>query len=130
MIDRTVQVGRNRITGEWGHNPFPGRVDSRECYCGRSDCIELYLSGPAVAAEYRRETGLEITTEQLMRRVAADAPARAILERYVARLARALAGVINILAPDVVVLGGGLSNIDELTKQSPDSGMNGSSPMA
>ena len=119
MIDRTVQVGPNRITGEWGHNPFPGALDGRRCYCGRRDCIELYLSGPAVAAEYRRETGIELTTEQIMQRVAADAPARATLDRYEARLARALAGVINVLDPDVVVLGGGLSNVDELYEAVP-----------
>ena len=119
VIDRAVQVGPNRITGEWGHNPFPGEFDSRKCYCGRLDCIELYLSGPAVAAEYRRETGVELTTEQLMRRVATDRPARAALERYVARLAQALAGVINILDPDVVVLGGGLSNVDRLYESVP-----------
>ncbi|MDE0170049.1 MAG: ROK family protein [bacterium] len=119
VIDRAVQVGPNRITGEWGHNPFPGEFDSRKCYCGRLDCIELYLSGPAVAAEYRRETGIELTTEQLMRRVATDRPAQAALERYVARLARALAGVINILDPDVVVLGGGLSNVDRLYEAVP-----------
>ena len=119
VIDRVVQVGPNRITGEWGHNPFPGEFNSRECYCGRRDCIELYLSGPAVAAEYRRETGVELTTRQLMQRVATDRPARAALERYVARLARALAGVINILDPDVVVLGGGLSNVDRLYEAVP-----------
>ena len=119
VIDRSVQVGPNRITGEWGHNPFPGALDGRECYCGRTDCIELYLSGPAVAAEYRRETGIELTAEQLMQRVAADAPARATLDRYAARLARALAGVINILDPDIVVLGGGLSNVDELYEAVP-----------
>ena len=72
-----------------------------------------------MAAEYRRETGVELTTRQLMQRVATDGPARAALERYVARLARALAGVINILDPDVVVLGGGLSNVDRLYEAVP-----------
>lgn len=119
VIDRSVQVGPNRITGEWGHNPFPGAFDSRRCYCGRRDCIELYLSGPAVAAEYRRVTGIEVSAELLMQRVAADAPARTTFDRYVSRLARALAGVINILDPDIVVLGGGLSNVDELYEAVP-----------
>ena len=119
VIDKAVQVGPNRITGEWGHNPYPGRFDSRDCYCGRKDCIELYLSGPAVAADYRRRTGIETTAEQLMGRVGGDPSARATLRSYVARLARAIAGVINILDPDIVVLGGGLSNVDELYEAVP-----------
>ena len=114
VIDREVRVGPNRITGEWGHNPFPGLAASCDCYCGRSGCIELYLSGPAAAAEYRRESGIELSAEQVMGRVGEDPWARATLDRYVTRLARALAAVINILDPDIVVLGGGLSNVDEL----------------
>ena len=119
VIDRAVQVGPNRITGEWGHNPFPGKSGSRDCYCGRRDCIELYLSGPAMTAEYRRKTGIELSAEQIMRRVEDEAPARATLERYVGRLARALASVVNILDPDIVVLGGGMSNVDELYESVP-----------
>jgi len=119
VIDGAVQVGPNRITGEWGHNPFPGAFDARDCYCGRRDCIELYLSGPAVAAEYRRDTGLEKTAEHLLGRVPPDPSAAGTLRRYVARLARALAGVINIVDPDIVVLGGGLSRIDELYEAVP-----------
>ena len=114
VIGERVQVGPNRVTGEWGHNPLPGQAGSRSCYCGRSACIECYLSGPAVAAEYRRESGIDLTAEQVMERVGEDPLARSILDRYVARLARALAGVVNILDPDVIVLGGGLSNVDEL----------------
>ena len=114
VVDGALQVGPNRITGEWGHNPFAGAVDGRDCYCGRKDCIELYLSGPAVAAEYRRQCGIELSAEQVMARVGDDPPARATLDRYAVRLARALAGLINILDPDIIVLGGGLSNIDEL----------------
>ena len=119
VIDGEVRVGPNRITGEWGHNPFPGQDGSRPCYCGRRGCIELYLSGPAVATEYRRERGIELSAEQVMGRVGEDRLARAILDRYVARLARALAGVVNILDPDIVVLGGGLSNVDELYESVP-----------
>ena len=119
VIDKEVRVGPNRITGEWGHNPFPGQIRSRDCYCGRRDCIELYLSGPATAGEYHRESGMELSAEQVMGRVEEDPLARAILERYVNRLAQALAVVINILDPDVVVLGGGLSNVDYLYESVP-----------
>ena len=119
VIGGQLQVGPNRITGEWGHNPFPEETESRRCYCGRNDCIECYLSGPAVAAEYLRESGIDLTAAQVMERAGKDQTAHSILDRYVGRLARALAGVINILDPDVVVLGGGLSNIDELYARVP-----------
>jgi fructokinase len=89
-----VIEGANAIAGEWGHNPLPAmRDDERpgpECYCGRRGCIETFLSGPALAAD------------------------EGSIERYEERLARALAGVINILDPDVIVLGGGLSNVERL----------------
>lgn len=114
VVDGRVLVGPNRITGEWGHNPLPGATGSRNCYCGRRDCIELYLSGPALAREYRGDAGIELPAERIVNRTGVDGTARAVLDRYAARLARALAGVINIVDPDVVVLGGGLSNIDEL----------------
>ena len=114
VVDRRVLVGPNRITGEWGHNPLPGATGSRSCYCGRRDCIELYLSGPALAREYRADAGIHRPAEQIANRTGDDETARAVLDRYAARLARSLAGVINIVDPDVVVLGGGLSNIEEL----------------
>jgi fructokinase len=95
-----VLGGANGIAGEWGHNPLPGESLARLCYCGRRDCIETYLSGPALAAD----GGLE---------------SEAAMQRYERRLARALAGVINILDPDVIVLGGGLSNIDRLYANVP-----------
>ncbi len=112
-------AGPNRITGEWGHNPMPGATEQRECYCGRENCIELYLSGPALAREYGRGTGLELSAEQVMARTDEDQAARIVLARYATRLARALAVVINIVDPEVVVLGGGLSNIDELYRTVP-----------
>ena len=119
VIDERPQAGPNRITGEWGHNPLPGEVDGPECYCGRSGCVECYLSGPAVAAEYRRRTGMDLTAEEVMARVPNDPVAGSILDRYAARLARALAVVINILDPEVIVLGGGLSNVDSLYEGVP-----------
>ena len=114
VVGRRVLVGPNRITGEWGHNPLPGATGSWSCYCGRRDCIELYLSGPALARQYRREAGVDLQADEIVNRTPDDETAQAVLDRYAARLARALAGVINIVDPDVVVLGGGLSNIDEL----------------
>jgi fructokinase len=99
VVNKRVVEGANAIAGEWGHNPLPAmRDDERpgpECYCGRRGCIETFLSGPALA----RDEGS--------------------LERYEERLARALAGVINVLDPDVVVLGGGLSNIERLYASVP-----------
>lgn len=104
VIDGKLVVGANAIGGEWGHNPLHGTLDddqhNRVCYCGRSNCIETWLCGPALAAE-------------------GGADSEATMQRYESRLARALAGVINILDPDVIVLGGGLSNIDRLYANVP-----------
>jgi fructokinase len=99
VVDGRVLVGPNAIAGEWGHNPLPNPGEDdlplRRCYCGREGCIETYLCGPAL----ERDGG------------AAD---DAAIARYETRLARALAGVINLLDPDVIVLGGGVSNVDRL----------------
>ena len=119
MIDRALQAGPNRIAGEWGHNPQPGEQGGRDCYCGRIDCVELYLSGPAVAGEYLRATGMELTAEQVMDRIDGDAAAAAVFDQYATRLARALAVVINILDPEVVILGGGMSNVDQIYEEVP-----------
>lgn len=118
-VEGRVVDGPNRIAGEWGHNEFPGGDEPRPCYCGRSGCVETFLSGPAVAGEYRRLTGAELTAEQVMGRTGFDADAHRVLDSYAERLARALATVINILDPEVVVLGGGLSNVDALYEEVP-----------
>jgi fructokinase len=94
VIDGRVVDGPNGIAGEWGHNPMPGEGEGRQCYCGRRDCIETYLCGPAL------ERDKDLST-------------------YAERLARALAGVINILDPDVIVLGGGVSNVKALYADVP-----------
>jgi fructokinase len=100
VVRGEVLVGPNAITGEWGHNALAGEEAMRPCYCGRSNCIETYLSGPALAAD--GGTGDE-----------------AAMQRYERRLARALAQIINLLDPDVIVLGGGLSNLDRLYDRVP-----------
>lgn len=124
VIDRQVLVGANAIGGEWGHNPLPGAHGSEspgpECYCGRSGCIEQFLSGPALAADYITHAREEITAEEVARRAAAgEMLATDALARYEERMARALGSIINVLDPDVIVLGGGLSNIDRLYSNVP-----------
>ncbi len=115
VIDGHVLVGANAIGGEWGHNPLPAAHGAESpgpaCYCGRRGCIETFLSGPALA----RDLGPGVTAQDVAAQAASgDAPAIAALERYEDRMARALGSVINLLDPDVIVLGGGLSNIDRL----------------
>lgn len=114
-----VLRGCNGIAGEWGHNPLPAAADDPPmrltCWCGRLDCIECWLSGPGLAADHARATGQQLAVPAIVAAMrGGDATARASLERHAGRLARALGEVINILDPDVVVLGGGLSRIDEL----------------
>jgi predicted NBD/HSP70 family sugar kinase len=118
-------AGANAIAGEWGHNPLPWpRDDERPgppCYCGRAGCIETWLSGPALAADHLRTTGLRLTAEAIAAEAAAgDATCTATLARYAERLGRALAHVVNILDPDVIVLGGGVSNIEALYTRVPE----------
>lgn len=120
VIDGKVLTGANAIAGEWGHNPIPGEHHRDTCYCGRRGCVELYLSGPGLTADHRRVTGADSSAILIAERAAnGDALCEATLQRYEARLARALAQVINILDPDVIVLGGGLSNIDRLYENVP-----------
>jgi fructokinase len=124
VIDGRVVDGPNGIAGEWGHNPLPGVRDDDlplpACYCGRAGCVETYLSGPGLAADHRRRTGAALNAEQIAQRASAgDAACCATLGRYCDRLARSLAAVINLLDPDVIVAGGGVSNIDTLYDEVP-----------
>jgi fructokinase len=123
-IAREILVGANAIAGEWGHNPHPWPTPDEQpgppCYCGRSGCIETFLSGPALIADHRRHTGQSLTVPQIAADARSGDPAcRATLERYVNRLARGLASVINLIDPDVIVLGGGLSGIAALYEEVP-----------
>jgi fructokinase len=119
VVNGQVLDGRNAIAGEWGHNPLPWpRDDERPgqpCYCGRRGCIETFVSGPAFERDHATVTGHDVPTARIVADAAAgDAASVASLQRYEERLARALAHVINILDPDVIVLGGGMSNTDRL----------------
>ncbi len=118
--------GANGIGGEWGHNPLPwplpgeGRDDGPPCWCGKRGCIETFLSGPGFAADHARVTSRAADAAAIVAAARrGDAQARDSLARYLDRFARALASVINIVDPDVVVLGGGMSNVDELYEVLP-----------
>jgi len=124
VVERKVLEGRNGIAGEWGHNPMPWpRDDERPgqaCYCGRRGCIETWISGPAFERDHASHAGREVPTAQIVADAAAgDTASLASLARYEERLARALAHVINIVDPDVIVLGGGMSNVERLYASVP-----------
>ncbi len=120
VVDGGILTGANGIAGEWGHNPMPGELHKDSCYCGRKGCVELYLSGPGLAADHRRSVGADFPAAAIAQQAGAgDAACEATLQRYEARLARALAQVINILDPEAIVLGGGLSNMERLYENVP-----------
>ncbi len=124
VVNGRVVVGANAIAGEWGHNPLPAPQDDErpgpECYCGRFGCIETFLSGSGLARDYIAHGGEDVTAIEIAARAeGGDARASGCLDRYERRFARALASVINVVDPDVVVLGGGLSNISRLYDRVP-----------
>lgn len=124
VIRGQILAGTNRITGEWGHNPLPAPTASDlplpTCYCGRRGCIETYLSGPAAEAEHCARTGQSINLQKISdNATSGDADCRSTFERYAERLARALASVINIVDPEVIVLGGGVSQMTRLYTRVP-----------
>ena len=125
VIDGKTLTGVNAIAGEWGHNPLPmpsaeELAQAPRCYCGKTSCIETWLSGPGMTADYFRLTGQAIdAAEIVMRAHAGDAACEATLQRYEERLARALASVINVIDPEFIVLGGGLSNISRWYQSVP-----------
>ena len=116
-----VLTGANAIAGEWGHNRLPGEEpDWPACYCGRSGCVETFLSGPGMKRDHAETTGEIVDPAEIAARAATgDAACEATLYRYETRLARALAEVVNILDPDAIVLGGGLSNLGRLYENVP-----------
>jgi fructokinase len=124
VIDGQVLTGANAIGGEWGHNPLPGAHGTESpgpaCYCGRCGCIEQFLSGPALARDYAEHAREMISAEAVAQRAAArERLAEEALARYEERMARALGSIINVLDPEVIVLGGGVSNIDRLYDNVP-----------
>lgn len=128
VVNGQLLNGVNAIAGEWGHNPLPWATDNErpgpDCYCGKQGCIETFLSGPGMGLDFAQHTGEQLSAEQIVALVeqtdAINQPqAEACLQRYINRLARSLAHVINVLDPDVIVLGGGLSNIQRLYRDVP-----------
>jgi len=117
-------TGANAIAGEWGHNPLPWPDDDerpgRRCYCGQHGCLETFLSGPGITADHEAHGGASLKSEAIFEQAAAgDAAAGATLARWEQRLAKALATIINVLDPDVIVVGGGLSAIDRIYTDVP-----------
>lgn len=125
-INAHVHDGPNNLGGEWGHNPLPWarpeELPGPECYCGKWGCLETWISGTGVARDYRHVTGRERTMREIMADyVANDPDALAAVDRFEDRLARGLAHVINMLDPDVLVFGGGLSKVEHLYQSIPKS---------
>ncbi|EJU7028947.1 fructokinase [Salmonella enterica] len=126
-LNGRAHIGGNGTAGEWGHNPLPWMDDDelryREeipCYCGKQGCIETFISGTGFATDYQRLSGNALKGDEIIRLVdAQDAVAELALSRYELRLAKALSHVVNILDPDVIVLGGGMSNVERLYKTVP-----------
>ena len=123
-VQGQVLRGCNGIAGEWGHNRLPllagEQRTPRTCWCGRPDCVEAWLSGPALAADHAQAGGGACSAEQVVADMrAGDVVAAASFERYARRLALALAGIVNVLDPQVIVLGGGLSQVPELFERVP-----------
>ena len=124
VIHQRVISGRNAIAGEWGHNPLPlpaaEDLPLPACYCGRSGCIESYLSGPAMSQDHQKHHGVTLSAHEIAQQARrGDSNCQQTLDRYAHRLGRALAGVINLLDPDVIVLGGGLSNLPDWYERLP-----------
>jgi len=126
VINGAPLVGVNGVGGEWGHNPLPwprpevNEVSGTQCWCGKQSCIETWLSGPALAADHARVTQENISAEEIVVRAkAGDERCGATLSRYEDRLSRALAHIINVLDPEVIVLGGGVSRVQRLYRYVP-----------
>lgn len=125
VVRGQILTGVNGIAGEWGHNPLPWPTEDEwpgpKCYCGRTGCVETFLSGPGLAREHEQRTGQRLDAQQLSQLAGeANPDALATFDRYEERLARALASVINVLDPDVIVMGGGMSNWDRLYQRVPE----------
>jgi len=123
-VNRHLLAGVNAIGGEWGHNPLPWpnetELPGAPCYCGKHGCIETWLSGTGFARDFAHHYGEKLRAEQIVERAEqGDEEAEASLQRYEDRMARALASVINIIDPHIIVLGGGMSNVERLYENVP-----------
>ncbi len=124
VVHGRVLTGPNAIAGEWGHNRLPwpqaDETPGPPCYCGLRGCVETFLSGPGLSHDHEQATSVRLASADIVARAeAGDEPAEASMRRYESRMARALAGIINILDPDVIVLGGGMSNVARLYANVP-----------
>jgi fructokinase len=124
VVNGAALVGPNAISGEWGHNPLPwprpDELPGDLCYCGKHGCIETFLSGPGFAANDQSNRGRRSAPEIVEAARAGETRAIKSFDLYIDRLARSLATVINMLDPDVIVLGGGMSNVEEIYQQVPE----------
>ncbi len=124
VVNGQVLEGPNSITGEWGHNPLPwirqDEFPGPNCYCGKRACIETYLSGTGIRRDHAESTGQDLAAQEILRLAqSGDLRALASIERYEDRMARSLASVINVLDPNVIVFGGGMSNVERIYEQLP-----------
>jgi fructokinase len=123
VVHGRVLVGPNGVAGEWGHNPLPWpdaeEQPGRACYCGQNGCIETFLSGPGLAADYRKRGGREVATEEVVARAATEPLAATTFRAWTRRLAKSLATIINVVDPDVIVIGGGMSRIASIYQDVP-----------
>ncbi len=125
VVRSQIVAGADQIAGEWGHNCLPWMNASEfpgpRCWCGKFGCIEGYLSGPALARDHTSTTSQDLVTHEIASRAeSGDVACRASIERYCDRLARGLASILNVLNPDAIVLGGGVSNITHLYTRVPE----------
>lgn len=123
-VNGKVLTGRNGIGGEWGHNPLPWpqpeELPGNTCYCGRVGCIETWLSGPGLARHFQQHSNRSLSAAEIAKQaMRGDLACEQAMRQYEDRLARALASIINVIDPDVIVLGGGLSNIARLYENVP-----------
>ena len=124
VINQQIVKGSNGLAGEWGHNPLPWKTKSekgsRDCWCGKTDCIEKYISGPSIEKEYLNIFGkkkpLKIIVDNSLK---GDENCSLLMDQFISRVARCFASVINFLDPDVIVIGGGLSNIERIYTDVP-----------
>lgn len=119
IVNKTLVTGPNALTGEWGHNPLSIEdAHSRLCYCGRTGCIESWISGPAISADHALHTNQHYTAVEIAD--LATAETTETIDRFLYRLAKALGQVINMIDPETIVFGGGLSNIDRIYCEMPE----------